>query len=319
MMVRIIVLSFIILSATNTQAQKTRTIAFYNVENLFDTIDGQNDDAEFLPNSKNEWNSVRYFEKLDHLNHVIEQFKSPLIIGFCEIENAAVIRDLNQRSASRKNFGLVHFESPDTRGIDVAMTYDSMTLKLVASGYIRYSPPGKSEPSTRDIVWGKFVHKKDTIIGVVNHWPSRIGGQAESEPKRLEAASQARNFIDSLLNVQPNYKLFFMGDLNDYPSDKAPLMIAEKLTPMIVAASGQFGGTHHYNGEWDVLDHIFVSYGLVKKKGIKVKMNSGTIYSADFMLSEYKGKTVPYRSYGSGKYLGGYSDHLPVSIEVSVP
>jgi len=284
MMVRIIVLSFIILFATNTQAQKTRTIAFYNVENLFDTIDGQNDDAEFLPNSKNEWNSVRYFEKLDHLNHVIEQFKSPLIIGFCEIENAAVIRDLNQRSASRKNFGLVHFESPDTRGIDVAMTYDSMTLKLVASGYIRYSLPGKSEPSTRDIVWGKFVHKKDTIIGVVNHWPSRIGGQAESEPKRLEAASQARNFIDSLLNVQPNYKLFFMGDLNDYPSDKAPL-----------------------------------SYGLVKKKGIKVKMNSGTIYSADFMLSEYKGKTVPYRSYGSGKYLGGYSDHLPVSIEVSVP
>ena len=318
-MARIIVLLFITTLSVNLKAQKTRTIAFYNVENLFDTIDGSNDDAEFLPNSKNEWNSVKYFEKIDHLNKVIDQFKSPLIIGFCEIENASVIRDLNKRSANRKNYGLVHFESPDARGIDVAMAYDSTTLRLVESGYIRYSLPGQSEPTTRDIVWGKFVHKKDTIIGLVNHWPSRRGGQTESQPNRLEAAKQARSYIDSVLNARPSYKLFLMGDLNDYPTDKAPQMIGEKLTPMITPESGEFGGTYNYNGEWDILDHIYVSYGLRKKKGIKVKKNSGTIYSSDFMLSEYKGKTVPFRSYGGGKYLGGYSDHLPVSIEVSVP
>lgn len=130
---------------------------------------------------------------------------------------------------------------------------------------------------------------------------------------------QARTFIDSLLNVRQNYKLFLMGDLNDYPTDKAPQLIAEKLQPMIAPGSGEFGGTYNYNSEWDVLDHIFVSNGMMKKKGIKAKKNSGKIYSEDFMLSEYKGKTVPFRSYGGGKYLGGYSDHLPVSIEVSVP
>lgn len=301
------------------QCQTTRTIAFYNVENLFDTIDGKNDDAEFLPTSKNNWNSRKYFDKLDHLNKVIGQIKDPLIIGFCEIENAAVLRELNQRSDNRKNFGLVHFESPDARGIDVAMTYDSTYLTLAQCGYIRYTLPGQTEPTTRDIVWGKFVHGKDTIIGIVNHWPSRRGGQAESEPNRLEAAVQAREFIDSLLNVRTSYKIFLMGDLNDHPSDKAPQLIAEKLIPMISPESGEYGGTYNYNSEWDILDHIFVSNGFVKKRKIKVIRNSGKIYSEDFMLSEYKGKMVPFRTFGGSNYLGGYSDHLPVSIEVSVP
>jgi predicted extracellular nuclease len=316
---RILIALFCTVFALQSEAQKNRTIAFYNVENLFDTIDGPNDDAEFLPDSKNQWNTQKYFEKIDHLNKVMDQFNEPLIVGFCEIENASVIRDLNMRSANRKNYGLVHFESPDARGIDVAMTYDSTTLTLLKSGFIRYTLPGQSVPSTRDIVWGKFALGKDTIIGLVNHWPSRRSGQTESEPNRLEAAKQARSFIDSLLNINPNYKVFLMGDLNDYPTDKAPQMIAEKLKPMITPKSGEYGGTYNYNGEWDVLDHIFVSNGMVKKKGIKAKKNSGKIYSEDFMLSEFKGNRVPFRTYGGSKYLGGYSDHLPVSIEVSVP
>lgn len=317
-MIRIILILLIILPV-EIQAQKTGTIAFYNVENLFDTIDGPNDDAEFLPNSKSNWNTQKYFEKLDHINKVIDQFHSPLIIGFCEIENATVLRDLNQHSGNRKNFGLVHYESPDARGIDVAMTYDSTVLKLTQSGYIRYTLPGQTTPSTRDMVWGKFVNGKDTIMGIVCHWPSRRGGQEESEPNRLEAATQASKFIDSLLSIRTNYKIFLMGDLNDHPSDKAPQLIAQKLKPMIVPQSGEYGGTYNYNNEWDVLDHIFISNGLAKKRNIKAIKYSGKIYSKAFMLTEYKGNMVPFRSYGGGKYLGGYSDHLPVSIEVSVP
>ncbi len=297
---------------------QNRSIAFYNVENLFDTIDGSNDDSEFLPSAKTEWNASKYQEKIKHINQVFDQLLDPLLIGMCEIENAAVVQDVLNNSDKLKNYGLVHYESPDARGIDVALIYDKSVLKLIQSGKIRFTLPNQQAPSTRDIVWGKFSFKKDTIVAMVNHWPSRRGGETESEPNRLEAAKSARHFIDSLLSLNANYKIVLMGDLNDYPTDKAPLMIAEKLIPMIFPSSGAFGGTHNYKDEWDVLDHIFVSCGTFKKKGIRTIKDSGKIHSFDFLLNEYKGKTVPFRTYGGTKYLGGYSDHLPVSIEVNL-
>jgi predicted extracellular nuclease len=299
-------------------AQKTRTIGFYNAENLFDTIDGTNDDAEFLPAGKNHWDSPKYLEKIKHVNQVFSEMQAPLIIGMCEIENAAVVRDVLKHSTTMKKYGVVHVESPDARGIDVALIYDSAALKLVKSGNIRFILPGQSAPSTRDIVWAKFAQKKDTIVAMVNHWPSRRSGD-ESVAARLEAARNARLLIDSLLNVNLNYKIVFMGDLNDYPSDKAPQLIGEKLTPMILPASGKFGGTHNYKGEWNVMDHIFVSNGfLTAKKGFCVPKDAGKIYSPDFLLQEYKGQLVPFRTYGGSNYLGGYSDHLPVSIVLNV-
>lgn len=315
----LIIASLIAFSAIQSFGQKTRTIGFYNVENLFDTIDGSNDDAEFLPASKNEWNSSKYFEKLTHINQVIDEWENPLFIGMVEIENAAVVRDVIKHSSKINNYGLVHYDSPDERGIDVALIYDSTTLKLNESGYLRFKLITDPNYPTRDIVWGKFSNKKDTIVAMVNHWPSRRSGQDESEPNRIEAAKTARVFIDSLLKINPNYKIVLMGDLNDYPTDKAPKLIAEKLTPMICKESGEFGGSYNYKEEWDVLDHIFVSPGFTKKKGIKVIKNSGEIHSFDYLLTEYKGQIVPFRTYGGGKYLAGYSDHLPVSIEVSAP
>ncbi len=300
-------------------AQKERSIAFYNVENLFDTIDGLNDDAEFLPSAKNQWNSNRYIEKIQHINKVLGELNTPLIVGFCEIENASVVRDIIKGSAFPNLFGLVHYESPDARGIDVAMIYDSSYLKVAASGKLRFLLPGQESPSTRDILWAKYAHNKDTIFTLVNHWPSRRSGQDESEPNRIKAAETAKYFIDSLLKVNCNYKIVFMGDLNDYPSDKSPKLIEEKLNPMILASSGEFGGSHNYNNEWNVLDHIMVSQGFMKKKGIKVVKNSGIIHSFDFLLTEYKEQIVPFRTYGGSKYLGGYSDHLPVSIKVLAP
>lgn len=300
-------------------SQNIRNIAFYNVENLFDTLDGTNDDAEFLPDGKNNWTSERYDEKIVHINKVIDELNNPLFIGMCEIENAKVVRDVMNYSSKINNYGLLHYESPDARGIDVALIYDSMTLKLVQSGNLRFTLPGKEAPSSRDIIWGKFVQNKDTLIAMVNHWPSRSGGQESSEPNRITAAQTARTFIDSLLKDNKNYKIVFMGDLNDYPSDAAPTLIREKLVSMICPMSGSFGGTYNYKGEWDVLDHIFVSQGMLKKKGIKAVKGSGVIHSFEYLLEEYKGQIVPFRTYAGPKYLGGYSDHLPVSIEVSVP
>lgn len=318
------IFTFTLVITTSLQAQTTREIAFYNVENLFDTLDGANDDAEFLPAGKNAWNSARYNEKLDHINKVFDNFSNPLFIGMCEIENATVVRDVMKHSVKLNNYGLVHYESADARGIDVALIYDSSTMKLKESGFIRFSLPGEEAKATRDIVWGKFSYKKETIIVMVNHWPSRSGGQEVSEPNRLEAAKNARTFIDSLLSENKNAKIVFMGDLNDYPTNKAPQSVAEKLTPQITALSGDFGGTYNYKGEWDVLDHIMVSNGMInkkckQKKTISLIPNSGEIHAFDYLLEEYKGQVVPFRTYAGAKYLGGYSDHLPVSIEVSLP
>ncbi len=299
-------------------AQTNRTIAFYNVENLFDTFDDpEKDDQDFLPTGKLEWNEERYQKKLAHLNETISLFESPLLIGLCEVENERVVRDLVNHGKLKSSYGVVHYESGDNRGIDVALIYDSITLKLQTSGFIRYAMPEGDRP-TRDIVWAKMTYKKDTILAMVNHWPSRSGGAEASEHKRLIAANAARKFIDSVQVASPTVKIVLMGDLNDYPTDKAPQLVSEILTPMITKSSGKYGGTYNYRGEWDVLDHIMVSSNFSSSKRISVVENSGKIYSDEFLLDVYKGDTVPKRNYGGIKYLEGYSDHLPVSIGVRI-
>ena len=303
-------------------SQTERSIIFYNVENLFDTIDDpKKDDSEFLPASANKWNSEKYFEKLNHINKVIDSINTPpLIIGLVEIENATVVRDIVKHSAKMKNsYGVVHYDSPDERGIDVAMIYDSSTLKLIESGFIRYSLPDTAYSHTRDIVWAKYKKGKEIIYAMVNHWPSRRSGEKESEGNRIIAATAARKFIDSLMLKDPNVKIVFMGDLNDHPEDKAPKIIYEKLTQMIYPKSGYFGGSYCYKNQWEVLDHVMVSPAFITKKKIKVLKDSGKIYSFDFLITEYKGAKVPFRTYGSKEYLAGYSDHLPVSITVVIP
>ncbi len=299
-----------------SNAQKGLAIGFYNVENLFDTLDtpGKNDE-EFLPLAKYEWNSARYNEKLEHINKVFELMGEPMIFGMCEIENAAVVSDVVDHGTMKDRYAVVHYESTDERGIDNALVYNEKELTLNKSGIIRFAMPGNSGP-TRDILWAKLLRGSDTLMVMVNHWPSRRGGQVESEPKRLVAATAARKFIDSVMTVSPEVKIIFMGDLNDYPDNIAPQMVSSVLKPMIVPGSGTFGGSNSYKGEWNILDHIMVSPNCLKKKGTYVVKKSGTIHSPDFLLTEYKGDTVPFRTYGGGNYLGGYSDHLPVSIRV---
>lgn len=298
--------------------QNDYSILFYNVENLFDTIDDpKKNDSEFLPSSTSEWNSSKYFEKLNHINKVINQINHPLIIGLVEIENETVVRDIIKYSDKMKDqYGVVHYDSPDERGIDVAMMYDSSVLKLAGSGFIRYTLPDTAYSATRDIVWAKYKNDKEVFYTMVNHWPSRRSGEKESEANRIIAATAARKFIDSLMTVDKNVKIVFMGDLNDHPQDKAPQMIYEKLTQMIYPKSGSFGGSYCYKNQWEVLDHMMVSPTFIRKKGTRIIPDSGKIFSFDFLITEYKGNKVPFRTYGSKEYLAGYSDHLPVAISI---
>jgi len=300
-------------------AQDSRSIAFYNVENLFDTLDSPvTNDAEYLPNAKRHWNSYRYNEKLKHINKVVENLNSPIILGLCEIENQAVVQNIIDIGDMKNQYAVVHYESLDQRGIDNAIIYDSTVLTVKSSGILRFDMPEGYSPS-RDIVWAKFTHGNDEIITMVNHWPSRRGGQLKSEPKRLVAAIAAKEFIDSIQIANPKVKIVFMGDLNDYPDNRAPQMISNTLKPMITQKSGKYGGTHSYRGEWNVLDHIMISKSFKKRKGIRVKKKSGEIHSFEFLMSTYKGNIVPFRTYGGKNYLAGYSDHLPVTICITIP
>jgi predicted extracellular nuclease len=293
-------------------SQQIQTVAFYNVENLFDTIDGPNDDAEFLPAAESKWNTEKYNAKLEHIRQVMAALNMPMIMGVCEIENRGVLADVIGQD---KRYGIVHYDSPDARGIDVALLYRKDLLRLKSSGKIRFTLPGDSIPTSRDIVWAQYQYKKESLYVLVNHWPSRRSGADESAPRRLMAAQMAGQFIDSLQKNDPKAKIILMGDLNDHPQDAAPQLIASKLIPQITKSSGTFGGSYNYKNEWDVLDHIFISSNTLSGK-IQVQTESGKIHNFPYLLTEYKGQTVPNRTYAGSKYLGGYSDHLPVSIQV---
>ena len=308
----------IIFISFGSNAQTYRTIAFYNVENLFDTLDTPNkNDVEYLPTAKKEWTSERYFEKITHINEVMDSLCSPLLVGLCEIENRRVVEDIVANGSMKNTHNVVHFESADARGIDNALLYDSTVLELVDKGAIRFAMPAPDTP-TRDIVWAKFKHGEEYIIAMVNHWPSRRGGRAESEPKRMIAATSAKEFISAQMDSHKDIQIVFMGDLNDYPENRAPSLISEMLVPLISKKSGEFGGSHNYRQEWGVLDHIMVSKSFLQNKGMKALKKSGKIHSPQFLLGEYRGNIVPNRTYGGAKYLGGYSDHLPVTIEVRI-
>ncbi len=324
---------FCFIQITICLSQKVRTIGFYNVENLFDTLDGPNDDAEFLPSAKSVWNTVKYEEKLSHIRQVLITMGKPIICGFSEIENRSVVRAIIDKQKEFKNYGIVHYESPDARGIDVALIYDSSKLKLLNSNRIRFTLPGEDHPTTRDILWAQFKSKKTTFYVMVNHWPSRRGGTDESEEKRLAAANIARHFIDSLNSVKiqqlmsqskgsavSDFKgisenIVLLGDLNDHPENNAPKLLAECLEPMITKESGPTKGTHFYNNEWGILDHIYVNKSFIRSKN-GVQPQSGKIYNEPFLMEEYKGNIQPKRTYVGSKYLGGYSDHLPISINL---
>ena len=176
------------LISLTSMSQKTERIAFYNVENLFDTIDGPNNDSEFLPSGKKRWNSDKYFEKIDHINKVMCELNNPMLVGFCEVENIGVLNEIISTGKALNGYKTVHYDSEDARGIDAGMIYNAKKLKVVDQGYIRYILPGQTKATSRDIVWAKFSYKKELFYVMVNHWPSRRGGAEKSEPKRLKAA-----------------------------------------------------------------------------------------------------------------------------------
>lgn len=322
-------------SAQSTQNSAPFTVAFYNVENLFDTVDDPKiNDKEFLPDAPKKWTQERYLKKQADLARVIATIPPggpPDLVGLCEVENRTVLLDLTkQKDIASAGYGIVHRDSPDRRGIDVALFYKPDRFTLLHEGYFTI-PLVTSGGPTREVLYAKgLVDGLDTLHVFVNHWPSRYGGVEKSAPNRNAMAAQVRYRVDSLQQIQPNCKILVMGDFNDNPDNESMAEILGGATqadqtelPLFnlhAAAWSRVEGTFNYRGDWSMLDQILVSWPLLNAaSGLSVRPDAAGILREPWMIyTNREGVEYPNKTYGGENYYGGVSDHYPVFAEMEI-
>lgn len=317
-------------------------VVFYNVENLFyPENDPEKRDDDFTPDGLKRWSYYRYQQKLNNIYKTMTAvggWELPAIIGFCELENKQVLKDLISKTPLKKfNYGIVHEESADRRGIDVGFIYRKNKFKYISHEIIRPVFPFDSTLKTRDIlhIEGQVLGK-DTLHVFVNHWPSRWGGQAKSEPKRMYVASLIRKRVDEIYAENPNAKIIVMGDFNDEVENKSLVDVLnakghkEEVGPtdmynyMYQLSKDWQLGSHKYQGHWGTLDHIVASAPLLtekRKNKLFADPNGAHIFAARFLLepdNKYLG-FQPFRTYAGPRFIGGFSDHLPIYIDLWYP
>lgn len=313
-------------------AKNTFRVMSYNVENLFDLDDDSlTHDEEYLPGGLRGWNYARYRRKLIHIGRVLVAggWNPPAVVGLCEIESRRAMIDLTQYSPI-KNLGykFIHYESPDARGVDVAMLYQPEFFRPLHHQPVRIHFPHAPASRTRDILYvaGK-VPTGDTLHCFVCHFPSRLGGELESEQNRIFVASVVREKVDSIFSVNNNALIVIMGDFNDYPDNHSLLNVLKakeyetvqsQLVNLMFPLHKAGKGTHKHAGEWGALDQLIVSRTLLNPGSAFYTLPGGAvILSPSFLLTEdkhYLGQQ-PFRTYLGMKYQEGYSDHLPVYID----
>lgn len=300
-------------------------LMFYNLENLFDTIDNPNThDDEFLVTGEKKWDNYRYWKKIKRTYQVIAaagEHRPPEILGVCEVESFLPLYNLiNSTPLSKYPYTIVHKDSPDKRGIDVALLYQSEKMKLIHKEFITIRFPSDVHKTTRDVLLASFLAKNDTLHVFVNHWPSRLGGQAPSEPFRMHVAGIIKNKVDSIQNESPQAKVVIMGDLNDEPHNKSlSVLTASNLINLSEDLVNSCNcGTYKYKSHWNMLDQVLVSTSLAEEDSWHVIPGSLKIFNQDFLLEndDANGGVKPYRTYSGPRYIGGYSDHLPVLLDV---
>lgn len=312
------------------------TIAFYNIENVFDTIVDPDTSKilqeDFTPKGPKNWTSDKYFKKLDNIADVISDIgvdkakMPPAIIGVSEIENKSVLEDLVAREKLKPyNYKIVHYNSPDKRGVDVAMLYRDDVFKLIDSKSYTLKIPEKPNFFTRDQLLVKGTIDKDTLFIIVNHWPSRRGGEKRSRPLREAAARLSKSIVDSILSFNKDAKVIVMGDLNDDPTDssvknylkaKGEKDIAndEMYNPMLSLYNKGIGSLA-YRDNWNLFDQIIITKGLLGDYSESYKFFKAHIYNKSYLKQDsgkYKG--YPHRSFVGNNFIDGYSDHFPSYI-----
>ncbi len=334
--VRILICSGVLLVSSCATIMETPqneyTVVSYNVENLFDTVDDPKiPDEEFLPESEKNWDQEKYEKKLNDLARVIaevNQAESPEIVGLVEVENRTVLEDLiRNEKLSGRQYGIVHEESPDFRGIDVALIYRKDAFTEINHEAIQVSFADEPDFKTRDILYVTGQLKNKTVHIFVNHWPSRIGGDEKTEPKRVLAASVLKKKVDEIISVDPKARIIIMGDMNDEPANKSLIETLGAGAPdskavlvnLMMPDDAIGKGTYFYSGNWNMLDNVIVSQSVLNSRKMKVEGGKGNIYSNEWMIFTNKtGDKTPNRSYVGNRYVAGVSDHFPVYFKMLV-
>jgi hypothetical protein len=338
MRIHILIIIFILI-ASGGEAQQVRAglIAFYNLENLFDTIDTPGVlDEEFTPEGPNKWTGSRYLEKIDNMALAISRIGGdegwsggPAVLGVSEIENRSVLEDLAAHPLLKgSNYQIVHYDSPDRRGVDVALMYRPQFFRVTASASPSLDLKDKDgEPIyTRDQLVVSGIFDGELMHFIVNHWPSRSGGEVTSRLRRNAAAALSRRLVDSLLQIDKGAKVFVMGDLNDDPTDES--------LRKYLGASGNTGrlkegelyntmfplfrkgiGSLYYRDGINLFDQIIITPSLLGDDYSSYKFLHARVFNASFLVQkdgQYKG--YPLRSFVGTVWQGGYSDHFPVYV-----
>ncbi|HMO60856.1 MAG TPA: endonuclease/exonuclease/phosphatase [Ferruginibacter sp.] len=334
------ILFFVLFTAISATAQKASykvsLIGFYNLENLYDTINDPNvNDEEFLPGSERNYHSGVYWDKIGRLADVLSQIGTDItpdglaMVGVAEVENEAVLQDLvNHTLLKKRKWKVVHYNSPDLRGVDVGFLYNPKYFTVLESRPYFVQLPGGAKDSylTRDVLYVKGVMDGDTVFVFVNHWPSRRGGEERSAPGRAAAASVVKARIDSVQAINPNYKIVVMGDLNDDPiSPSVTKVLGAKGKKEDVKPTGLFNpftefykkgiGTSPYNDAWGLFDQVIVSGNWLTKEQQGYHYAKAVIFNKEFMIQQTgRWKGYSKRTWDGITYNYGYSDHFPVYL-----
>lgn len=332
--------SLLLLAFLNTNAQdkkfKIHTVAFYNLENLFDTINDPNKLDEYSPMMELKTNrGLVYKKKIRNMARVLADIgkgvtnTAPSIIGVCEVENKAVLEDLvNDSLLVDIDYGIVHYNSTDVRGIDVALLYkkNAFTPISTSSHELKiYDPETSKRVYTREQLLVSGNLEGETIHLIVNHWPSRRGGEAKSRPKRVAAAKLNKRLLDSLQTIDPYAKVLIMGDLNDNPNNASVKKVLKAKPTKKVGLKGIYNpyinffkdgmGTTAYRDSWSLFDQIMVTKPFLEKDYTSFQFYKAGIYNKNYIITKlgaYKG--YPLRSFGYHGFNNGFSDHFPVYV-----
>ncbi|MEZ5044242.1 MAG: endonuclease/exonuclease/phosphatase family protein [Saprospiraceae bacterium] len=333
-------LSFLLFSfianAQEKQSYRVGAIGFYNFENLFDTADDPRiKDEEFTPKGANNWTPELYQQKLENLAKVVAEMGTDVtpdgmgILGVAEVENRKVLEDFVAHPKLRdRKYQIVHFDSPDFRGIDVALLYQAKYFSVETARAIPLAlfEDNGTRKYTRDILMVSGSFDGDPIHVFVNHWPSRSGGASATQAYRNAAALKVKILSDSLMQLDPKAKIVIMGDLNDDPSSPSvKKVLGAKAKTTAVKEKGFFNpmytnfkkglGTLAYRDAWNLFDQIIISEGLVNAPDTTYRFYSARVFSPNYLYQKtghFKG--YPFRSFSGNTYIGGYSDHFPVYI-----
>lgn len=314
--------------------KKVYGVAFYNLENLFDTINNNGKyDLEFSPKGSKQWDGTKYWKKIHNMAYVLSRMTTkttpdgPAVIGVSEVENITVLNDLvNDPQIKARGYKVIHHDSPDLRGIDVGLLYNPKEFRPLRITNHRLKIDSLPHFRTRDQMCVVGLLGGDRVAFIVNHWPSRRGGTEQSSWLREAAAKLSKQIADSLLSIDPNIGVIMMGDLNDYPNNRSVTDVMKARKKEAEVASDEFFnpfwklfdegiGSYIYRGGWGLFDQIILSYNMTAQGKCPLKFRRAVVHNFEFLRQQegrYKG--YPLRTFSDGAFKDGYSDHFPTEV-----